>query len=303
MANGWLRGALRAALSMASLAALATAAAAQHALADPIPPGARGDVRTISGDVREIVGLAAAVAGRIDPVAAALKELGARTTDTEIRIEMSADVLFDFDKADLKREAEPSLEKVVTVLRSHPGVERDRRRAHRRQGHAAYNEQLSRRRAAAVVSWLEARTTDRKTRLTVRALGASKPVAPNTKPDGSDDPDRPSAQPARRDRRPEVRAGRRRAGQSPAAARQTHAKAVRVGRLVRLLQRVGQRHHRSGAGSALPPPRNCHVSLRTSSRRQHSHPDVPRACDDAYPTSTRWTVKKSGVKTGGKPCE
>ena len=189
MANGWLRGAVRAALSIASLTTLATAAAAQHALTDPIPPGARGDVRTISGDVREIVGLAAAVAGRIDPLTAALKDLGARTTDTEIRIEMSADVLFDFDKADLKREAEPSLEKVVTVLRSHPAATVTVEGHTDGKGTAAYNEQLSRRRAAAVVSWLEARTTDRKTRLTVRALGASKPVAPNTKPDGSDDPE------------------------------------------------------------------------------------------------------------------
>lgn len=189
MAIAWPRGALRAALSIASLLALATAAAAQHALADPIPPGARGDVRTISGDVREIVGLAAAVAGRIDPVATALKELGARTTDTEIRIEMAADVLFDFDKADLKREAEPSLERVATVLRSLPASSVTVEGHTDSKGTAAYNEQLSRRRAAAVVSWLEARTTDRKTKLTVRALGASKPVAPNTKPDGSDDPD------------------------------------------------------------------------------------------------------------------
>ena len=47
---------------------------------------------------------------------------------------------------------------------------------------------------------------------------------------------------------------------------------------------------------------NCHVSRRTFSLRQHSHPNVPRA-GDAYPTSTRWFVKKSGVKTGGKPWE
>ena len=188
-ANGWLRGGWRAALLIASLLALANAAAAQHALTDPIPPGARGEVRTISGDVREIVGLTSGVSGRIDPVTAALKELGARTTDTEIRIEMSADVLFDFDKADLKREAEPSLEKVVTVLRSLSTSSVTVEGHTDGKGTAAYNEQLSRRRAAAVVSWLEARTTDRKTRLAVHALGASKPVAPNTKPDGSDDPE------------------------------------------------------------------------------------------------------------------
>ena len=194
-----MRGAVVAARSIAIVAAFVTAAGAQHALTDPIPPGARGEVLTISGDVREIVGLASAVSGRIDPFTAALNELGARTTDTEIRIEMAADVLFDFDKADLKREAEPSLEKVVTVLRGLPAASVSVEGHTDGKGTAAYNEQLSRRRAAAVVSWLEARTPDRKTRLTVRALGASKPVAPNTKPDGSDDP-----QARQRNRRVEI---------------------------------------------------------------------------------------------------
>jgi outer membrane protein OmpA-like peptidoglycan-associated protein len=112
---------------------------------------------------------------------------------------MSADVLFDFDKADLKREAEPSLEKVATVLRSLPAASVTVEGHTDGKGSATYNEQLSRRRAAAVVSWLEARTTDRKARLTVRALGASRPVAPNTKPDGSDDPEG-----RRRNRRVEI---------------------------------------------------------------------------------------------------
>ena len=53
--------------------------------------------------------------------------------------------------------------------------------------------------------------------------------------------------------------------------------------------------------SALPALGLIQRRARTSSRRLRSHPNVPRA-DAAYPTSTRWTVKKSGVKSGGKPC-
>jgi photosystem I P700 chlorophyll a apoprotein A2 len=192
-------GTASAGLSLAILLAFATAAGAQHAESDPIPPGARGEVRTISGDVREIVGLAAAVAGRVDPMAAALKDLGARTTATEIRIEMSADVLFDFDSASLKGEAEPSLEKIATVLRGYPNSTVTVEGHTDGKGTAVYNEQLSQRRAAAVVKWLEARTTERTARLTVRAVGAAKPVAPNTKPDGSDDPEG-----RRRNRRVEI---------------------------------------------------------------------------------------------------
>ena len=50
-----------------------------------------------------------------------LKDLGAKVTDREIRIELAADVLFDFDKHDLRPEAVPSLEKVAEVLRSRAG--------------------------------------------------------------------------------------------------------------------------------------------------------------------------------------
>jgi outer membrane protein OmpA-like peptidoglycan-associated protein len=195
----WGLGSLPASVAITALLAAAASAAAQHTESDPIPPGARGEVRALSGDVRGILGLAAAVSGRVDPVAAALEELGARTTDTEIRIEMSADVLFDFDKADLKPAAASSLEKIATVLKNYP-TSRVTVEGHTDgKGTAAYNDRLSRRRAAAVVTWLEARTTERQARLTVRAIGAARPVAPNTKPDGSDDPEG-----RRRNRRVEI---------------------------------------------------------------------------------------------------
>jgi outer membrane protein OmpA-like peptidoglycan-associated protein len=195
----WRLGLLRASLAITALLAAAVSAAAQHTESDPIPPGARGEVRAFSGDVRGILGLAAGVSGRVDPVAAALEELGARTTDTEIRIEMSADVLFDFDKADLKPAAAPSLEKIATVLKNYPTSSVTVEGHTDGKGTAAYNVQLSGRRAAAVVTWLEAHTTDRQVRLTVRAIGAARPVAPNSKPDGSDDPEG-----RRRNRRVEI---------------------------------------------------------------------------------------------------
>ena len=60
-------------------------------------------------------GGSAAVAGTVIGLEAALKDLGAKVSPTEIRIDLSADVLFDFDKADVKREAEAELLKVATV--------------------------------------------------------------------------------------------------------------------------------------------------------------------------------------------
>ncbi len=132
-------------------------ASARHTIEDPIPPGARGTVLTFSGDVRAIAGLSSGVAGRVDPVAAALRDLGARATEREIRIEMSADVLFDFDRAELKPEAETSLQKVGTVLRAYERSQVTVEGHTDAKGSDAYNQRLSERRAAAVVGWLSAK--------------------------------------------------------------------------------------------------------------------------------------------------
>lgn len=172
-------------LALAANAALA----AQYQIADPIPPGAQGTVSALSGEVREIIGVASAVAGRVDPLAAALKDLGAKVTETEIRIEMSADVLFDFDKADIKQAAEPALINVATVLQGYP------RAAVRIEGHTdakgsdTYNQNLSERRARAVQDWLKRREELKAVAFSTRGLGAKQPVAPNTKPNGADDPE------------------------------------------------------------------------------------------------------------------
>src|ERR1700694_3591440 len=115
-----------------------------------LPTGVKATVLTFSGEVRPIVGLSSQVIGQVDTLTATLKELNAKTTDTEIRIELSADVLFDFDKADIKADAEPSLRKVATVIRSYPksGVAVEGHTD--AKGSDAYNAALSERRAASV---------------------------------------------------------------------------------------------------------------------------------------------------------
>jgi outer membrane protein OmpA-like peptidoglycan-associated protein len=125
----------------------------------------------------------------VKDVAGKVSDLQVKESDTEIRIEMSADVLFDFDRADIKKEARPSLEKVADIVREHS------RAAVAVEGHtdgkgsAAYNQTLSERRASSVARWLKGRKGLNRVRFDVRGFGASKPVAPNAKPDGSDDPD------------------------------------------------------------------------------------------------------------------
>ena len=130
-----------------------------------------------------------AVAGAVIGFEAALKDLGAKVSPTEIRIDLAADVLFDFDKADIKKEAEPALLKVATVLNANAGAQVNIDGHTDGKGAEAYNNALSERRAAAVKAWLTANSKMPPARIATRGLGKTKPVAHDTKPDGSDDPE------------------------------------------------------------------------------------------------------------------
>jgi outer membrane protein OmpA-like peptidoglycan-associated protein len=153
---------------------------------DPIPPGARGKVVPLKGKALEIKGLALGVVGKAQDLNAALRDLGARTTETGIRIELSSDVLFDFDKADLLPKAIPALEKVSTVLKSYPNAFCSVKGHTDNKGSKEYNQKLSERRADSVKNWLLAHGVS--SRMAIRGWGATKPVAPNTLPDGRDNP-------------------------------------------------------------------------------------------------------------------
>jgi len=161
--------------------------AQKYKAGDAIPPGATGKVLPLQGKVTDLKGLSLAVAGKVDALNAALKDLGARATDTEIQIQLNSDVLFDFDKAELRPEALPSLQKVETVMQSYPaylctiGGHTDGK------GGKEYNQKLSERRADSVKVWLVAHGASNP--VTVHGFGDTKPVAMNTKPNGSDDPE------------------------------------------------------------------------------------------------------------------
>jgi photosystem I P700 chlorophyll a apoprotein A2 len=146
----------------------------------------KGQVFDLKGTVLELRGIASGMQARVDPLKAALKDLGARVTEREIKIDLSADVLFDFDKASLRQEAGPALEKVAAVMNTYPKASALIEGHTDGKGSDQYNQRLSERRAESVRNWLT--TTGVKTRMSVRGWGKTKPVAPNTKPDGSDDP-------------------------------------------------------------------------------------------------------------------
>jgi len=175
---------------MAALLAFAVplpAPAVEYKLEDPIPADAKGLVLPISGNVLQIKGIASAVAGKTEALQAALKDLGAQVTDQEIRIELAADVLFDFDKASLRSEATPALDKVAQVLKSYPKASARIEGHTDGKGDPAYNQKLSERRAESVRSWLAGNGAS--LAMSTRGWGKNKPVAANTRPDGKDDPE------------------------------------------------------------------------------------------------------------------
>jgi outer membrane protein OmpA-like peptidoglycan-associated protein len=139
-----------------------------------LPPGAKSQVLDLKFPVEDLGG------GKVDGFA--VKE-----TRTEVRIEMAADVLFEFDKATLRPDAAGTLEKAAEFIRTR-SVSRVRIEGHTDgKGAAAYNQRLSERRAEAVRAWMTEQGLSGVT-FTAHGFGATRPAAPNTRPDGADDP-------------------------------------------------------------------------------------------------------------------
>ena len=161
---------------------------------DPVPPDAHGEVSPLKAQVfdlkpkiLELRGLGSAMKANVQDLQGALKGLGAKVTGREIKISLAADVLFDFDKADLRAEAAPALEKVVAVLQAYPKAAVLIEGHTDGKGNDQYNQKLSERRADAVRRWLAEHGIV--AAMTTRGWGKTRPVAPNTKPNGTDDPD------------------------------------------------------------------------------------------------------------------
>lgn len=143
--------------------------------------------------------LSAAAAGssfRLDEVPSRLRErtrtllsqFGARDeADGRIRITLLGDVLFDFDKSDIRPDARPVLDRLAQLLAGYPRAGVAIEGHTDAKGDDDYNLRLSERRAAAVKAYLARRNVDA-ARLSTQGFGESRPVAPNAASDGADDP-------------------------------------------------------------------------------------------------------------------
>src|SRR5262249_51525721 len=107
---------------------------------DTLPPGARGRILDLVFRVEDMGG------GRVE-------SLEVKETDMEVRIDMAADVLFDFNKSNILPKAQEALKQAADVIRQKA------KGTVRIEGHTdsvgsdRYNQRLSERRAEAVKSW------------------------------------------------------------------------------------------------------------------------------------------------------
>jgi flagellar motor protein MotB len=116
-------------------------------------------------------------------------DVNVETKARETRVELPADVLFVFDKADLMPGADTELARAAMILRARTVKTAMIEGYTDAKGTPAYNQRLSERRAAAVYGWLKAHGDLEGIDLHVVGFGADKPRAPNLRPDGSDDPE------------------------------------------------------------------------------------------------------------------
>ncbi len=118
---------------------------------------------------------------------AILSALGARQEGNRIIVALPADVLFDFDKSDIRPDARAVLGQLSGILLAMPKSPVGITGHTDAKGSDDYNQRLSEQRATSVRKWLaQLGVADR--RMTTSGKGEAEPVAPNENADGSDDP-------------------------------------------------------------------------------------------------------------------
>jgi outer membrane protein OmpA-like peptidoglycan-associated protein len=118
----------------------------------------------------------------------AREELQNQQSGRSLSMNLSGDVLFDYDKATLKPAAEEALKKVAVVLSQFPESMVTVEGYTDSRGTKAFNMQLSQERANAVKDWLVKNGNLPAPNITARGFGEQNPVASNTNPNGSDNP-------------------------------------------------------------------------------------------------------------------
>jgi outer membrane protein OmpA-like peptidoglycan-associated protein len=181
--------------SLRSLLAALVMCAAVTASAQENPPAAvpKGvvnksfDLNYESRDLRYQVEDLPGTAQPPQPPVTEEPQLEVKENQQEIHIAVPADAIFDSGKATIRHDAEAALHQVAGIIGKYPeanvridGYTDDK-------GPATRSRRLSGRRADSIAAWLEKNGFDGD--ITAKGHGRANPIAPNTKPDGSDNPE------------------------------------------------------------------------------------------------------------------
>jgi len=154
---------------------------------EPVAPSAPAHATTPAPASAPATAQNSSAAAQGSSLTAQSSSLSGTETGFNIQINLSSDVLFDFDKAELSPEADSELQKAADIIRQKgkgliliSGYTDSK-------GTDAYNKRLSLARAQAVKNWFEAQGLHQNYQ--TEGLGAANPVAPNTNDDGSDNPE------------------------------------------------------------------------------------------------------------------
>jgi outer membrane protein OmpA-like peptidoglycan-associated protein len=145
-----------------------------------------GGVQQLKGRDEGVAGSGSALKSEVVDLKAAGAEI--KETAAEIKISLQGEILFDFDKSNLRPAAESTLAQVAKMIGSYPKAQVLIEGYTDAKGSDSYNAKLSDRRAVSVKNWF-AKHGVAANSMQTHGWGAAKPVAPNTHPDGSDDPD------------------------------------------------------------------------------------------------------------------
>lgn len=175
----------------AALAALLlTAFNVAHAQESPY----KAEVLDLQATILDLKGFPSDTGAGVSDLSAQISDLAGRHDGLSVRqdkdavtVSMLGDVLFDFDKADIRPTAEPALQDIARAIQAAPAGRIAIEGHTDSKGKASYNQALSVKRAEAVMKWLANHGVD-PARLAAKGYGDTRPVQPNALANGADNP-------------------------------------------------------------------------------------------------------------------
>ncbi|MGV2904805.1 OmpA family protein [Achromobacter sp. AGC25] len=157
-------------------------------------PPYKAEVLDLQATILDLRGFPSGTGGGVSDLSAQIGDLAGRHEGLSVRqdkdavtVSMLGDVLFDFDKANIRPAAEPALQDIARAIQAAPAGSVAIEGHTDSKGTASYNQTLSLKRANAVLQWLANHGVD-KARLAAKGYGDTRPVQPNALANGADNP-------------------------------------------------------------------------------------------------------------------